>query len=127
MHSSPSAEFSWRTTLSSYLFKSSPRVVLRGLHYEVCAVLLLYGTALSNFAAAAVTSLGNYELDKTLLAADRKRKDDTLKWAADTFCKAAGIFEYLSEQMIPAWEAQVGRIDGRPPDLTKEVTIALSK
>ncbi|KDN48510.1 hypothetical protein K437DRAFT_255485 [Tilletiaria anomala UBC 951] len=120
-------EFSWRTTLSSHIFRSSPRISLRGLHYEVCAVLLLYGTALSNFAAAIVASLGNYELERTLQDAERKQRDDKLKRAADTFCQAAGIFEYLSQVMIPRWEERASCLDGRPPDLTREVTMALSK
>lgn len=98
------------------------------MDYELCAVLLLYGGALCNFAASSVTSLGSYELDRSLSNAERASRDDKLKQAADRFCASSGIFEYLSTDLVPKWEdAHQGRIDGRPPDLTREVTMALAK
>ncbi|PWN46252.1 hypothetical protein IE81DRAFT_319132 [Ceraceosorus guamensis] len=121
-------QFSWRTTLSSSSFmRDAPRVTLPGLHYELCSVLLLSGTALSNLAASYVASLGDYERDRLLTTEQRKAKDERLRIAADLLCKAAGIFEYLGEDLIPQWETVAGKIDGRPPDVTREVTLAMSK
>ena len=120
-------QFSWRTTLSSSFLRSPPRIQLPGLYYEMCSCLLLSGAALSNFAASMASSLGHYERDRNLSDAQRKVNDEKLKTAADTLCRACGIFEHLSEVLIPQWENQVGRIDGRPPDVTREVTLAFSK
>ncbi|KAN0062755.1 hypothetical protein ACQY0O_004950 [Thecaphora frezii] len=120
-------QFSWRTTLSSSFLRSPPRIALPGIYYELCSTLLLSGVVLCNFAAATAAALGDYERDRRLSDAERKAKDDKLRWAADTLCRACGVFEHLSQVLIPQWEARVGRIDGRPPDLTREVTSALAK
>ncbi len=45
----------------------------------------------------------------------------------DTLCRASGILLYLSQDFLPKWRDQVGRVDGLPLDLTTEATLALSK
>nr|CDI55258.1 conserved hypothetical protein [Melanopsichium pennsylvanicum 4] len=119
--------FSWRTTISSTRFRGAIRIDLAGLHYELCFTLLTYALTLSNFAAATVASLGCYETDRNISSADRKQKDDRLKWSADTLCRAAGILLYLSQDLLPKWRDAVGSVQGLPLDLTSEATLGLSK
>lgn len=118
--------FSWRTSISGTRFRGAQRIALGGLHYELASTLLTYALALSNLSAATVASLGWYERDRSLSLDQRKRNDERLKWAADTLCRAAGILLYLSTQLIPKWSDHVGSLDGLPPDLTTEATLALS-
>ncbi|CBQ69211.1 conserved hypothetical protein [Sporisorium reilianum SRZ2] len=119
--------FSWRTSISSTRFRGAQRVDLPGLYYELASTLLTYALALSNFAAATVAALGSYERDRTTSADARKLKDDRLRWAADTLCRAAGILLYLSQELLPKWRDHVGRVERLPLDLTTEATLALSK
>lgn len=119
--------FSWRTSISSTRFRGPQRVDLPGLHYELASTLLTYALTLSNFAGATVQGLGSFERDRSISAEERKAKDDRLRWAADTLCRASGILLYLSQELLPKWRDAVGRIDGLPPDLTTEATLALSK
>ncbi|GAC98026.1 hypothetical protein PHSY_005614 [Pseudozyma hubeiensis SY62] len=119
--------FSWRTSISGTRFRGPQRVDLSGLYYELASVLLTYALTLSNFAAATVASLGSFERDRSLSSDARKLKDDRLRWAADTLCRSAGILLYLSTDLLPKWSDQVGRVEGLPPDLTTEATLALSK
>lgn len=119
--------FSWRTSISSTRFRGPQRVQVAGLHYELASTLLTYALTLSNFAAATVQALGSFERDRNISSDERKRKDDRLRWAADTLCRASGILLYLSQELLPKWRDHVGRIEGLPPDLTMEATLALSK
>lgn len=119
--------FSWRTCVSSTRFRGPRRVDLAGLHYELVSALLTYALALSNFASATVSGLGSFERDPSLSSEERRSKDDRLRWAADTLCRASGILLYLSQELLPRWRDQVGRVEGLPPDLTTEVTLGLSK
>ncbi|PWN51101.1 hypothetical protein IE53DRAFT_386564 [Violaceomyces palustris] len=121
-------EFSWRPILvGGSLMRQPQRTRIPGLYYELITTLLLSALSLFNFATSAAISLGDYERDVRLTEAERKSKDERLKWSADTLCKACGIFEYLAEVLIPQWENQVGKVDGRPPEVTREVVDALSK
>lgn len=123
-------KFSWRSTLSSHLLKNSPRVEGTGFYYELCFSLLTYAYGLCDLAHAAVASLGNYEQEGYLPEAERKEKDDQLNFAARTLCKAAGIFKYLPDSILPEW-AKVNSASSkgkdRPPDLSPEVLTALPK
>ncbi|PWZ00023.1 hypothetical protein BCV70DRAFT_161602 [Testicularia cyperi] len=119
--------FSWRTCLSSPTLRGAQRIELVGLYYEICSTLLAYALVLSNFSASIVASLGEYERDRSLSDADRGVKNDRLKAAADTLCRAAGILAHLSSHLIPRWESHHGIPEGRPPELTRELTLALSK
>ncbi|TKY88719.1 hypothetical protein EX895_002350 [Sporisorium graminicola] len=119
--------FSWRTSISTTRFRGPQRVDLPGLHYELASTLITYALTLSNFAAATVAGLGGYERDRSTSAEQRKLKDDRLRWAADTLCRASGILLYLSQELLPKWRDYAGQVDGLPPDLTTEATLALSK
>ena len=74
-----------------------------------------------------VLTLGPYERDPGTSEADRKRADEQINAAADTLCRAAGVLKYLSETVIPDWEASGSDTRGRPPEATREVTSSLSK
>ncbi|KAJ3542827.1 hypothetical protein NMY22_g3366 [Coprinellus aureogranulatus] len=121
--------FSWKSTLSSHIFQSS-KLCLPGLHADYAFTLLTYAYALSNLAWSTVDGLGNYEHDRTISDDLRKAKDKELNVAVDFLCKASGIFAYIADTVLPAWE--VNRTDGppgfnRPPELMKDVNTALSK
>ncbi|KAF5325751.1 hypothetical protein D9611_000398 [Ephemerocybe angulata] len=121
--------FSWKSTLSSNILKSS-RISLPGLHADYAFTLLIYGYALSNLAWSMVEGLGAYEQDRAISDELRKHKDKELNVAVDHLCKASGIFAYIADTVLPAWD--VNRTDGppgfnRPPELIREVNTALSK
>ncbi|CAK5270293.1 unnamed protein product [Mycena citricolor] len=122
--------FSWRTTLSANLFKTSPRLSIPSLHGEHAYSLLTYAYALSNLAKAKTTALGNYEHDRGISDADRKAKDNQLTVSADLLCRASGVFSYISTTVLIEWEnahvASAGDLT-KPPDLTQEVNSALAK
>ncbi|KZT71802.1 hypothetical protein DAEQUDRAFT_723894 [Daedalea quercina L-15889] len=125
--------FSWRTTLSSSLFHNSPRLSIPTLSTEAIFTLLTYAFALSNLSRIVVHSLGAYERDRAISDAERKAKDEKLQFAVTLLCKAAGVFEYIGTESIQEWERErdravaAGLTCPRPPDLTREVVIGLSK
>jgi hypothetical protein len=122
--------FSWRTTLSAHLFNNSPRLSLPALPSELVFTLLTYGFALFNLARLNVIALGTYELERGISDAERKAKDDKLGFVVTLFCRATGLFEHVSTTVLsgaeqtPGWQS--GR-SSRPPELSKEVSLALSK
>ncbi len=121
--------FSWRTTLSAHLFNNSPRLSLPALPSELIFTLLTYGFALFNLARLNVVALGTYERERGISDAERKTKDEKLGFAVTLFCKASGLFEHVTTTVLsgaeqtPGW--QTGR--SRPPELSNEVSLALSK
>jgi hypothetical protein len=121
--------FSWRTTLSAHLFNNSPRLSLPTLPSELVFTLLTYGFALFNLARLNVVALGTYERERGISDVERKAKDEKLGFAVTLFCKASGFFEHVGTTVLsgaeqtPGW--QTGR--SRPPELSKEVSLALSK
>ncbi|KAL7008100.1 hypothetical protein EMMF5_002282 [Cystobasidiomycetes sp. EMM_F5] len=120
--------FAWRPCLSAGMRKSgSGRVVMTSFHFELCFVLLSYALALSNLATSTAQSTGQYERHANTSDADRKRGDERINAAADLLCQAAGVLKYLSETAIPRWESAAGGLKARTPELTKEVSSALSK
>ncbi|CAL1706477.1 unnamed protein product [Somion occarium] len=125
--------FSWRTTLSSNLFHTSPRLSLPSLPTEIAFTLLTYGFALSNLARAIVASLGIYETERAISDTDRKAKDERLHFATTLLCKAAGVFEFIAKEVLSQWDSAreralaAGMSCPRPPDLSREVLIGLSK
>jgi len=118
--------FSWRSTLSASSLKKG-RVAISSFRYELAFVLLTYALALSNSATVAVQALGTYERDASVSEAQRKRMDEQVNAAAETLCRAAGVLKYLSETVIPDWEALTPDLRERPPEVTGDVTLALSK
>ncbi|KAF8629907.1 hypothetical protein AX15_003259 [Amanita polypyramis BW_CC] len=122
--------FSWRTTLSANMFNSSPRLSVPTLTADLAFVLLTYAYALSNLARSYVTALNSYEHDRTTAESDRKSKDEQLGVAVSFLRRASGVFLHVSEIMPADWNtSKLGDTSSfkRPPDLTKEVTSALSK
>ena len=97
------------------------------LQCDLTFTLITYGFALSNLSSTVVTSLGNYELERHTTDSDRQAKDERLNFAANLLCRASGVFLYISDTVLPEWEKAHGTMAGRPPELTKEVTQALSK
>lgn len=119
--------FSWRSTLSASLFNSSPRQSVPSLHADLAFTLLTYGFAFSNLARSTVAALGRYEYDRTISETSRKMKDEKLNFAVQLLCRASGVFKYLSDSVLPAWDQCDTPSQVRPPDVTQEVTNALSK
>ncbi|KAH8108008.1 hypothetical protein BXZ70DRAFT_903407 [Cristinia sonorae] len=125
--------FSWRTTLSSSIFNSSPRLSFPSLAAELAFTLLTYAFALSNLARAVVASLGSYEFERAISDSERKAKDERLGFAVTLLCKSAGVFEHIAKEVIPAWDearkrlCDAGISSPNPPDLSREVLIGLSK
>ena len=127
------AVFSWRTTLSATLFHNSPRLSLPTFSTELIFTLLTYAFALSNLGRAVVHSLGRYETERAISDANRKAKDERLAFAVSLLCKAAGIYEFIARQCLAEWEKERERVLSlglscpRPPDLSREVIVGLSK
>ncbi|KAI0335129.1 hypothetical protein GY45DRAFT_1241659 [Cubamyces sp. BRFM 1775] len=125
--------FSWRTTLSSNLFHNSPRISIPTFATEVVFTLLTYAFSISNLARAVVHSLGRYETERGISDTERKAKDERLTFAVTLLCKAAGIYEHIGKQCLADWEKERDRVVSlgisypRPPDLSREVVIGLSK
>ena len=126
--------FSWRTTLSSTLFHTQPRLALPTLSTDLIFTSLTYAFALSNLSRAVVDSLGSYEIQRAILDAERKTKDERLGFAVTLLCRAAGVFEWIAKEGITRWESERERLArhgggwiSRPPDFSKEVVVALSK
>ncbi|KAG8813461.1 hypothetical protein FRC17_001574 [Serendipita sp. 399] len=129
------AVFSWRTTLSANLLNTSPRQSVTGLLSDLSFTLLTYGSAFCNLAASSVTSLGQYELERAITDAQRKVKDEKLNFSVQLYLKAAGIFSYVAENVVPRWERSLEESEVkanpllalRPLDLNKELILALSR
>ena len=119
--------FSWRSTLSTNVFDSSPRRSVPSLHADLAFTLLTYAFVLSNLARSTVASLGNYEVERAISDAERKTKDEKLNFAVTLLCRASGVFKHLSETVLPEWEKSGSIPQTRPPDVTQQVTNALSK
>ncbi|POW21240.1 hypothetical protein PSHT_02671 [Puccinia striiformis] len=121
--------FGWRSTLSSRRVRSSSRISLSSFYYELASVLLNLGFALSNTSNALVSSMGSYEHGTET---ERRAGDVKLSSAAETLCRASGIFEFLSKDIIPKWEKQhpnglVQLRSTRPPELSREATGGLAQ
>ncbi|KAF9227200.1 hypothetical protein BS17DRAFT_727211 [Gyrodon lividus] len=131
--------FSWRTTLSSTLFHTSPRLRLPSLHADLASTLLTYSMALSNFSHSVVSSLGSYEYERAISEGDRKEKDDRLNFGVILLCRASGVCTAIGGEVLGelervwgasgSWSGRETRIAGwvRPPELGGEVNAALAK
>ena len=111
------------------MFSSSPRQDVTSLHADLAFTILTYGFALSNLALSTVASLGSYERERAISDVERRAKDEKLNFAVTLLCRASGIFRHLSEVVLPEWERHANGSSplSRPPDVTIEVTSALSK
>ncbi|KAI9571157.1 BRO1 domain-containing protein [Boletus coccyginus] len=122
--------FSWRTTLSSTLFNTSPRLRLPSLQADLASTLLTYAMALSNFSHSVIDSLGAYEHERAISEKERKEKDERLNFGVTLLCRASGVFSAISEGVLGELDKVGSGGAGswvRPPDLSKEVNAALSK
>ncbi|OJT15426.1 pH-response regulator protein palC [Trametes pubescens] len=125
--------FSWRTTLSSNVFHNSPRISIPTFSTEQIFSSLTYAFSISNLARAVVHALGRYETERAISDTERKAKDEKLAFAVTLLCKAAGIYEYIGKESLAEWEKERTRVVSlgitcpRPPDLSREVVIGLSK
>lgn len=123
--------FSWRSTLSANLFNTSPRLDQPTLYADLASSLLTYAFALSNLAHSVVKSLGAYETERGISDADRKAKDEKLNFAVTLLCRASGIFTHIGEKVLVEWDkyntAWSITSASKPPDLTRELSNALSK
>ena len=119
--------------MSASLFNSSPRIALPSLATDLAFTLLTYGFALSNLARAVIVSLGTYEIERGVSDNERKAKDERLGFAVTLLCKASGVFEYVAKDVLALWDENRHRVVStgmscpRPPDLSREVIIGLSK
>jgi len=73
--------------------------------------------------------MGSYEHGTE---AERRAGDGKLNSAAETLCRASGIFEFLSKEIIPKWEKHHanGIVDlrsARPPELSREAANGLAQ
>lgn len=112
--------------MSANLFNASPRQSIPSLHADLAFTVLTYAFTLSNLARSTVASLGNYERERAISDIERKAKDEKLNFAVMLLCRASGAFKYLSEKVLPEWD-KVDSSSHRPPDVSLEVTNALSK
>lgn len=122
--------FSWRTTLSSNIFNTSPRLSFPGFHADLVFTLLTYAFALSNLARHTVCSLGRYEHDRAISDAERKAKDEKLNAAVTFLCRASGIYTYIGDTVLSKWETsrEMGPTGlEKPPELSQEINSALAK
>ncbi|KAI0675398.1 hypothetical protein C8Q78DRAFT_1012205 [Trametes maxima] len=125
--------FSWRTTLSSGIFHNSPRISIPTFSTELIFTLLTYAFSISNLARAVVHSLGRYETERAISDAERKDKDERLAFAVTLLCRSSGLYEYIGKECLAEWERERQRVVSlgmtcpRPPDLSREVVIGLSK
>lgn len=78
-------------------------------------------------------SLGRYETERAISDTERKAKDEKLAFAVTLLCKAAGLYEHIGKELLAEWEKERTRVVSlgmacpRPPDLSREVVIGLSK
>jgi hypothetical protein len=127
------AVFSWRTTLSSTLFNTSPRRSIPSLHADLAFSLLTYAFALANLAHSSVLVLGAYEHERGISDTERKEKDEKLNFAVNLLCRASGIFTHIAENVLVEWDrlgsgmSSVSISTSRPPDLSRDVNNALAK
>lgn len=119
--------FSWRTTLSATLFNNSPRLRLPSLQADLASTLLTYAMALSNFSHSVITSLGAYEFERAISEKERKEKDERLNFGVTLLCRASGVFSTISEGVLGELDTVANGGWVRPPDLSKEVNVALAK
>ncbi|KAF8520481.1 hypothetical protein BU17DRAFT_46560 [Hysterangium stoloniferum] len=118
--------FSWRTTLSSNIFQSSPRIPVRGLAAELSFSLLTYAFALSNLARSTVISLGDYEHERHISDADRQSKDAKLNFAVNLLQRASSVYLHVADVVLPQCNMANVEASKRVPDMNKDVVTALS-
>ncbi|KAG0167535.1 hypothetical protein DFQ30_005970 [Apophysomyces sp. BC1015] len=113
-------ETSWRSTLSDHLIhtgSNAPRIVCSDIYYELIFVLMTYAYACS---LQSNDMLKNIQDDKD--SAPMQYNKASL--AADALNTAAGVFQYVANEVIPKWRQPSAN---RPVETIKELPTALSK
>lgn len=105
---------------------------MRSIHADIAFTLLTYGFALSNLACATVAALGLYEYDRGITETQRQANDSQINFAVTLLCRASGVFQHISERILPEWQRASSKFssssfDNKPIDVNPEITTALSK
>ncbi|CAG8504516.1 9015_t:CDS:10 [Funneliformis caledonium] len=106
-------ETSWSCTLSDSVLKKKPRVLCKGIYYELIFVLLTYGYAYADWATSIIERQGPND-----------KNDLRLRQAADLLRKAGGIFAYIGEEVCPKWDNESV---SKPYDVVMEIPTSMSK
>lgn len=105
--------FYWRSPLTHYTIASPPLLPLHSLHSEHLFVLLAYILALSNHAASILASLPQMHCGH-LTAEEEKRTTSGLARTVDLLCQAAGVADWVAENVMilldPIRSASGGRV-----------------
>lgn len=118
---------------STYFVCSTPDdraiLIVYGRQDDLAACLLTLGLVLYNLAGRQVASLGDYERQRQTSESERKRLDELINSAADMLCRAAGVFTYMSQTLLPNRDRSLGEASRSPLpiDLSQEMTEALSE
>lgn len=106
----------------------SSRTDVPSLYADLAFTLLTLAYAYSNLSSVTLAAIGLYELERTISDAERKAKDEKLNFAANLLARASGVYEHLSEKVLPEWDKAIGATKTeRPPELTRVVVTALAK
>ncbi|KAF7730444.1 hypothetical protein EC973_002251 [Apophysomyces ossiformis] len=133
-------ETSWRSTLSDHLIhtgSNAPRIMCSDIHYELIFVLMTYAYACSLQSNDILKSVqhdsasASMQYKKACIISEKRTKEiacmimmmRTLK-AADALNTAAGVFQYVANEVIPKWRQPSSN---RPVETIKELSTALSK
>ncbi|KAG8906663.1 hypothetical protein FRB99_006364 [Tulasnella sp. 403] len=119
--------FSWRSTLSSRTFSSSPRLDVPSLYADLVFTLLTLAFTYSNLASATLLAIGQYELDRYITDDGRKAKDEKLNFAINLLARSSGVYEHITDKLLPEWERATGGAKERPPELKRDIVSALAR
>jgi hypothetical protein len=114
---------SWRCTLTDSKIKvrQQPRIELPTIYYELAFVLLTYAYALVNRAYQATSTA---EPSEVKLNQACPRICECSFQAADSLCRAAGVFYYIYDTILAKLYTSLSLIKCKEPipvDLTREV------
>jgi hypothetical protein len=111
----------WKPTLSNHALSSST-LSYQSLYFELTMTLLTYGCALASLASAILPpdTRGKGTLDDE----ERKKAEDTLGYAVNHLCRAAGVFSAIGERVLNKINNEE---DKRPVELKRDMYDALSK
>lgn len=96
-------DFPWRSSVNS----SSPTYDLPTFGSELIFVLTTLASSYNNLASSLVPFSSSSKAPPTLTSEQEKRQIENLSAAADNICRAAGVFEYVAEKLIPMWQGEI--------------------
>lgn len=110
----PFSVFPWKSIVTSSSMGASSLANLPAFGSELVMTLTCYAAALCNLAydtlrdpLSATRSTGYRDRQPMTSSADDKRKVDKMAQAADMLCRASGVFDYVAQTVLPAWEARI--------------------